>query len=165
MLLEKIKQAVERGGKVIIPELGLGRAQETMLIIDDAIKSGKMKKIPVYIDGMIWDINAIHTAYPDFLSAKVRTAIYQDENPFMSEIFSRVASPQERRKVIEGGPCVVLATSGMLVGGASVEYFREFAGNEKNAILFVCYQGVGSLGRNVQEGMKETRMEVDGKQE
>ena len=83
----------------------------------------------------------------------------------MSEIFSRVASPQERRKVIEGGPCVVLATSGMLVGGASVEYFREFAGNEKNSILFVCYQGVGSLGRSVQEGMTETRMMVDGREE
>jgi hypothetical protein len=164
-MIEIINRTIERGGKVIIPELGLGRAQETMLIIEDAIKSGKMKKIPVYIDGMIWDINAIHTAYPDFLSAKVREAIYQDENPFVSDIFSRVGSFQERRKVIEGGPCVVLATSGMLVGGASVEYFREFAGNEKNSILFVCYQGVGSLGRSVQEGMTETRMNVDGKEE
>ena len=53
---------------------------------------------------MIWDINAIHTAYPDFLSAKVREAIYNDENPFVSDIFSRVGSFQERRKVIEGGP-------------------------------------------------------------
>ena len=63
------------------------------------------------------------------------------------------------------GLCVVLATSGMLVGGASVEYFKEFAGNEKNSILFVCYQGVGSLGRSVQEGMTETRMNVDGREE
>ena len=164
-MIEIINRTIERGGKVIIPELGLGRAQETMLIIEDAIKSGKMKKIPMYIDGMIWDINAIHTAYPDFLSAKVREAIYNDENPFVSDIFSRVGSFQERRKVIEGGPCVVLATSGMLVGGASVEYFKEFAGNEKNSILFVCYQGVGSLGRSVQEGMTETRMNVDGREE
>jgi hypothetical protein len=53
----------------------------------------------------------------------------------------------------------------MLVGGASVEYFREFAGNKNNAIVFVCYQGVGSLGRQVQEGVKETKMMVDGKEE
>ncbi len=53
----------------------------------------------------------------------------------------------------------------MLVGGASVEYFREFAGNKNNSIAFVCYQGVGSLGRLVQEGAKETRMNVDGKEE
>lgn len=164
-LIDLINKTVERGGKILVPELGLGRAQETMLIIEDAIKSGKMKKIPVYIDGMIWDINAIHTAYPDFLSSNVRNSIFQDNNPFVSETFSRVGSPQERRKVIEGGPCLVLATSGMLVGGASVEYLKEFAGNKNNSIIFVCYQGVGSLGREVQDGIKETRMMVDGREE
>ena len=164
-MISIINKTIERNGKVLIPELGLGRAQETMLIIEDAIKAGKMKNIPVYIDGMIWDINAIHTAYPDFLSNNVRASIFQDKNPFVSEIFSRVGSHQERKKVIEGGPCVVLATSGMLVGGASVEYLREFAGNKNNSICFVCYQGVGSLGRQVQEGLKETRMIVEGHEE
>ncbi|MEM3113007.1 MAG: beta-CASP ribonuclease aCPSF1 [Candidatus Pacearchaeota archaeon] len=154
-LLDIIKKTIERDGKVLIPELGLGRAQETMLIIDDAIKSGKLPQIPVYIDGMIWDINAIHTAYPDYLSHSVKNLVFQDKNPFVSEIFKRVGSPQERKQVIEGGPCVVLATSGMLVGGASVEYFKHFASNSRNSLVFVCYQGVGSLGRQVQEGLKE----------
>jgi len=160
-----INKTIDRKGKVLIPELGLGRAQETMLVIEDAMRLGKLRKVPIYIDGMIWDINAIHTAYPDFLSNKVMSSIFQDKNPFVSEIFSRVGSGQERRKVIEGGPCIVLATSGMLVGGASVEYFREFAGNKDNSIIFVCYQGVGSLGRQVQDGAKETKMIVDGKEE
>ena len=163
--IDKINKTIERNGKVLIPELGLGRAQETMLILEDAMKTGKLKQVPIFIDGMIWDINAIHTAYPDFLSNKVRADVFQDKNPFVSEIFARVASPQERRNVIEGGPCIVLATSGMLVGGASVEYFREFAVNKNNTIIFVCYQGIGSLGRNVQEGIKEVRMMVDGKEE
>ncbi|MBR9701936.1 beta-CASP ribonuclease aCPSF1 [Candidatus Pacearchaeota archaeon] len=164
-LIGFVNKTIKREGKVLIPELGLGRAQETMLILEDAMKSGKLEKVPIYIDGMIWDINAIHTAYPDFLSAKVKSQIFQDDNPFVSEIFSRVGSPQERKKVVEGGPCIVLATSGMLVGGASVEYFKEFAGNEKNTLIFVCYQGVGSLGRQVQDGAKETKMIVDGREE
>lgn len=163
--IDLVNKTIERGGKVLIPELGLGRAQETMLVLEDAIHSGKMKNIPIYIDGMIWDINAIHTAYPDFLSNKVKADVFQDKNPFVSESFSRVGSFQERKKVIEGGPCVVLATSGMLVGGASMEYFKEFAGNKNNSIIFVCYQGVGSLGRQVQDGIKETKMIVDGKEE
>lgn len=164
-LLGLINKTVKRGGKVLIPELGLGRAQETMLIIEDAIRAGKMEKIPVYIDGMIWDINAIHTAYPDFLSSKLKSLTFQDKNPFTSDIFSRVGSPQERKKVVEGGPCVVLATSGMLTGGASVEYLREFAESDKNSLIFVCYQGAGSLGRQIQEGLRETKMVVDGKEE
>jgi predicted metal-dependent RNase len=164
-LVEKIREVIERKGKILIPELGLGRSQETMLIIEDAIAQGLLPKIPIYIDGMIWDINAIHTAYPDFLSNSVRSLIFQDKNPFLSDIFHRVGSSQERKLVIEGGPCVVLATSGMLNGGASVEYFKEFAGNKRNAIVFVCYQGSGSLGRQVQEGLNEIKMDTDGKQE
>jgi len=164
-VINAINKAIERGGKVLIPELGLGRAQETMLIIEDAIRTGKMRKIPVYIDGMIWDINTIHTAYPDFLNNSLKLVTFQDKNPFTSEVFSRVGSPEERKNVIEGGPCVVLATSGMLSGGASVEYLREFSSNKKNLLLFVCYQGSGTLGRQIQDGIAETKMTVDGREE
>jgi len=164
-LVEYINKVISRGGKVLIPELGLGRAQETMLVLEDAMKNNKIPEVPIYIDGMIWDVNAIHTAYPDFLSRYVRSLIFQGKNPFVSEIFKQVGSALERKKVIEGGPCVILATSGMLVGGASVEYFRELADNPKNGICFVCYQGVGSLGRQVQEGIKEVTFNVDGKEE
>jgi predicted metal-dependent RNase len=164
-LIDYVNKIISRGGKLLIPELGLGRAQESMLVLEDAMKNGKIPRVPIYIDGMIWDINAIHTAYPEFLSNSVRSSIFSNKNPFLSETFKQVGSQLERKGVIEGGPCVVLATSGMLVGGASVEYFREFAGNEKNGICFVCYQGVGSLGRQVLEGLKETIFNVNGKDE
>jgi len=164
-LLDYINKIISRSGKILIPELGLGRAQETMLILEDAMKSGILPKVPIYIDGMIWDINAIHTAWPDYLSKNVRSEIFQDKNPFMSDVFRQVGSPQERKKVIEEGPCVILATSGMLQGGASVEYLRELADNPKNGICFVCYQGSGSLGRQIQEGLKEITMINEGKEE
>lgn len=164
-LISEIKQVIERDGKILIPELGLGRAQETMLILEEAMRKNLLPKIPIYIDGMIWDINGIHTAYPDFLNANVRREIFQDNNPFVSDTFIRVGSPTERKAVIEGGPCIVLATSGMLVGGASVEYFRHFASNPKNKICFVCYQGQGSLGKQVQDGVKQVQMNVNGKDE
>ena len=164
-IVNEIKKTIEKNGKILIPELGLGRAQETMLILEEAMKTDKLPKIPIYIDGMIWDINAIHTAYPDFLNSQVRRDIFQNKNPFVSDIFKRVGSQQERKEVIEGGPCVVLATSGMLVGGASVEYLRHFAESKDNKICFVCYQGAGSLGKQVQEGAKQVRMNTDGKEE
>jgi len=157
-----VKEALEKEGKVLLPELGLGHAQETLLRMEESMRNGELPKVPIYIDGMVWDINAIHTAYPDFLSAKVRAQIFQDSNPFTSEIFSRVGSPHERKNVVEGGPCIVIATSGMLVGGASVEYFREFAENENNLMILSCYQGPGSLGRQLQEGAKKVIVEEDG---
>ena len=158
---ELVKKTVERGGKILLPELGLGHAQETMLRVEEAIRTGELPRVPVYIDGIVWDINAIHTAYPDYLSASVRNQIFQDNNPFLSDIFKRIGSQIERKEVIEGGPCIVIATSGMLVGGASVEYFRHFSDSPNNLIVFTCYQGVGSLGRQVQEGNPEVIMGKD----
>lgn len=164
-LLDFVNDIIGKGGKVLLPELGTGHAQEKMLLLEESMRIGKIPKVPVYVDGMIWDINAVHTAYPDFLANGIRSMIFADKNPFTSEIFKQVGSPQERKQVIEGGPCIILATSGMLVGGASVEYFREFADNPNNGLCLSCYQPPGGLGRQLQEGLKEVTFNVDGKEE
>ncbi len=161
--IDLVKETVEKGGKVLLPELGLGHAQETILRVEEAVRNGELPNVPMYIDGMVWDINAIHTAYPDFLSSNVRSLIFQDKNPFISDIFSRVGSQHERKAVIEGGPCIIIATSGMLVGGASVEYLKSFADNPKNLLILSCYQGPGSLGRQLQDGERRVKMESDGR--
>ena len=157
--INRIKEVIEKGGKILLPELGLGHSQETVLRVEEAVRRGSLPRVPVYIDGMIWDINAIHTAYPDYLSASVRSQVFQDNNPFVSEILKRVGSPAERKAVIEGGPCIIIATSGMLMGGASVEYLKHLAENPKNLMILSSYQGPGSLGRKIQEGEKTVNIE------
>jgi len=156
-LSDIIVSTVKRGGKVLMPVLGVGRAQEMIVLIVNLIRTKMIPDIPVYIDGMVWDITAIHTAYPEFLNATVRQAIFhKDENPFLSPCLRRVGSAAERKKVIEEeSACAILATSGMLVGGPSVEYLRAMADNARNTLVFSCYQGENTLGRRVQRGLKE----------
>lgn len=153
-----IRATMERGGKVLVPVLGVGRAQEIMLIIEAMVRNKELKEdLPVYIDGMVWDVTAIHTTYPEYMNSIVRKQIFhKNQNPFLSPIFKRVGSVKERKEIVEDkGPCVILATSGMLVGGASVQYFKELADNPKNSIVFVNYQAEGCLGRRIQRGEKE----------
>ncbi|MAH32794.1 beta-CASP ribonuclease aCPSF1 [archaeon] len=152
-----VQETVKRKGKVLIPTLGVGRSQEIMVVIENMVRNGTLENIPVYIDGLIWDVTAIHTAYPEYLNSSIRKQIFhKDQNPFLSDIFKRVGSQKERMQVIEEtGSCVILATSGMLQGGPSVEYLRHLADNPKNSMIFVNYQGEGSLGRRVQRGEKE----------
>ena len=166
-LMSIIKETMERNGKVLIPTLGVGRAQEVMLAIEAMVREGRMTHIPVYIDGMVWDVTAIHTAYPEYLNNSIRKLIFhKDQNPFLHEIFKRVGSQKERMDIIENtGPCVVLATSGMLTGGPSVEYLKHLCDNPKNAIGFVNYQGEGSLGRRMQLGEREFTFSDGGKHE
>lgn len=163
-LTEILKEKLEAKGKVLIPVLGVGRAQDIMLIVEQAIRDKKIPEVPVYVDGMVWDVTAIHTTYPEFMNREVKKQIFgQDINPFVAKCFKRVGSQEERENVIKAKkPCIIIATSGMLTGGASVEYFRNLAENKKNAIVHVSYQAEGSLGRKIQRGEKQVSVETFG---
>jgi uncharacterized protein len=162
-LRDAINGTIEAKGKCLIPVLGSGRAQDTMIMVEELMRTKQIKEVPVYVDGIIWDITAIHTTYPEFLNSAIRKQIFhKDNNPFLSKIFKRVGSGKERIEVIEGGPCIVLATSGMLIGGPSVQYLRAFADSERNSMIFSSYQGPGSLGRRIQNGEREISFK-DGK--
>ncbi len=156
-LANLITKTVNNGGKVLLPVLGVGRAQEIMLIIEKLVREERMPKIPVYLQGILWDVTAIHTAYPEFLNPKIQRQIFQrGDNPFLNEIFQHVTSQKEMKQIAQGpGPYIVIATSGMMTGGASVEYFKAFAENDKNTLILTSYQGQGSLGRRLQSGEKE----------
>lgn len=148
------KEIFSRKGKLLMPVLGSGRGQEVLMILDRMIRNKLIDPVPVYIDGLVWDITAIYTAYPEFLNSDVRTQIFhKDNNPFLAEWIKRVGSVKERQEVIDSeGPCIILATSGMLQGGASVEYFKQLAEQEKNAIMFSSYLAPGSLAKRVYSG-------------
>jgi KH/beta-lactamase-domain protein len=160
-----MNQTLERKGKVLIPVPAVGRAQEIMLIIDGYMKRGLLKEAPVFIEGMISEATAIHTAYPEYLGREVRHSILHEEvNPFQSDYFTIVEHPSIRQSIIDGEPCIVLATSGMLEGGPVIEYFKNWAGNDQNTILFVSYQIEGTMGKRVQKGVGEvTMMDNEGK--
>jgi KH/beta-lactamase-domain protein len=164
-LTHVINETLERKGKVLIPVPAVGRAQEIMLIVDGYMKRGLMKEAPVFIEGMISEATAIHTAYPEYLGREVRHSILHEEvNPFQSDYFTIVEHPSVRQGIIEGEPCIVLATSGMLEGGPVIEYFKNWADDEKNTIIFVSYQIEGTLGKRVQKGVNEvTMMDNEGK--
>ena len=161
-MVNALNEIMERGGKVLIPSFAIGRAQEIMCIL-----SAAKFKYPVYLEGMLWDATAIHTTYPEYLSQNLQNLIFhKGENPFTDKSFHRVGSMQERKQVFElGGPCVVIATSGMLEGGPAMEYLKEFAEGEKNALMFVGYQAEGTIGRRIQNGWKEIPIKGESRKE
>jgi len=154
---------VARGGKLVVPVFAVGRSQEVMLVLEEKMREGKLPRVPVYLDGMIFEATAIHTAYPEFLNSQLRTQIFQQgDNPFLSDIFHRIDSSQMRVSVLDSKePAIVLATSGMMSGGPVMEYFRAWAPDEKNGLLFVGYQAEGTFGNRLQRGMREATF-LDG---
>ncbi len=156
-LIKTVKETFARGGKVLVPVLGSGRAQEVMIMMERLMREGQIAKAPVYLDGLLWDITAIHTAYPEYLNRNIRQQIFHKENnPFLSDIFKHVGSNKERQQIIlNEGSCLILATSGMLMGGPSVEYLKALAEDKRHSLIFCCYQPPGSLGARIRGGEKE----------
>jgi hypothetical protein len=138
-----------------------------MIALEEAIRNEKVNEIPVYLDGMIYEATAIHTAYPEYLNARLRDMIFHHGmNPFISDNFVKVDSASKREEVInEEKPSVILATSGMLNGGPVMEYLKNLASDERNTLIFVGYQAEGTLGRRIQKGWREVPFPVNGKRE
>jgi len=163
-LKDIIRQTMKKKAKVIIPVFAVGRSQEVMIVIENLVRGKEIPEIPVYLDGMIWEATAIHTAYPEYLNNKLRSQIFQrGDNPLLSDIFKRVDSVEMREKIVtDNDPCVVLATSGMMNGGPVMEYFKAWASDPKNSIVFVGYQAEGTNGRKIQRGVKSIPVNVGG---
>lgn len=164
--VDVINRTLQRKGKVLIPTLAVGRAQEVLAILATAMDEGKIPETPVYVEGMINEVTAIHTAYPDLLSSEIRNLINEGRNPFLHKAFKVVEPGKARVEVVDSDePAVILATSGMLTGGPAVEYFKIMASDPKNTILFVNYQVEGTLGRKVKDGVKNVNLVVEDKLE
>ena len=163
---ENINQTLTNGGKVLIPVPAVGRAQEIMLVLDKEMKEGRLIEAPIYIEGMISEASAIHMSYAHYLGQEVRRSVSQGINPFQSEYFTVVNGWGKRDEVLnDQNPAIIMATSGMLEGGPSVEYFKEIATKENNKMIFVSYQINGTLGRRVLDGNTNevSMMEKNGK--
>lgn len=161
LLINTIKNTLARGGKVLIPVFGVGRSQEVLVTLDEYRE--QLKDVPVYIDGMVYEATAIHTAYPEYLKRRLMTMILRGANPFLAKNFQKVDTKSRIDLAESTEPCIIVTPSGMLTGGPSVEYFKRMAGNEKDTIIFVGYLSEGSLGRRVQKGMKEVVIIEDRK--
>jgi KH/beta-lactamase-domain protein len=165
MLVNIINRTFEKGGSVLIPVFAVGRSQEVMMVLEEAIRTGLIKDVPVYLDGMIMEATAIHAAYPEFLNRDLREQIMvKRENPFMSQIFKKVETREQRLEICDSSDNqIVLATSGMMSGGPVMEFFKAWSNSPKNSLVFVGYQAEGTFGKKVQRGAREVTLSDGGK--
>ena len=160
-LIEIINKTTNRGGNALIPVFAVGRAQEIIVTLEKYYKEKKLNVNKIYLDGMVKEASLIHIAYPEYLKSSLRKRILSNDNPFECEIFEVVNKSREEISKEEGN--VIIASSGSLTGGPALEYFKYLAPNEKNSIILVGYQFEGSIGRKLQNGVREFPMIANGK--
>ena len=143
----RVAEAVESGGKVLIPAFAVGRAQEVILILSGAMRDGLVQPFPLHVDGMVRSVNAVYAGFSDELAPRLRRRIQKGDDSFTSGFVTTVADHTDRDRILEGPPCCIVASSGMLIGGASSFYAERLSDQPENLIAITGYQDEESPGR------------------
>ena len=156
-LKQVVRDTADSGGTVLIPTEAAGRAQEVMLVLEEAMREGEIPELPVHLDGMIWEATAVHTTYPEFLRDDLEDRIFDEEkNPFLADQFEPFDGDDAEREAIAGGdPAIVLAPSGRLTRGPVRSWLEHVGPDPDSALTFLDYQAKGTPGRRIQNGQRE----------
>jgi Cft2 family RNA processing exonuclease len=163
-LANDIAEVISNGGFALIPAFALGRAQEVLLVLQDYMEKGLIPEFPIYVDGLVTPISRIYRNYPHFLKGPVAHRVRMNGDAFLTEGRCHAVSPKERNLILKGKPGCIVASSGMLIGGASSWYAERLISDEKNAIFLTGYQDEESPGRkllNIADGI-ENQLELNG---
>lgn len=165
-LVDLVRECLLQKKKILIPAFALGRAQEVLLILRAAIQNQEIPAVPVYVDGMIRDINIMYTRNPTYLKNALAKRILKGNEPFYTREIQAVAPMQKREELLSGGdPAIFLSSSGMLTGGPSVQYARQLAASEDACIIITGYQDEESPGRqllNLLDNPADAKLSLNG---
>jgi len=154
-LLEVVRRTLGRGGRLMIPAFAVGRTQEIVATLHDLIESGKLAEMPIYVDSpMARATTGVFRQHPECFDEETRSRFEGGHGaPFGFARLRYTTSAEESRALNDvREPCIVIAASGMCEGGRILHHLQHGLGNERNTVLFVGYQGDGTLGRRLRDG-------------
>ena len=163
-LEQAVKDVVAQQGVLLIPSFAIGRTQEIVWALNHLLDAGRIPKIKLYLDSpMASKATTIYREHTDYYDAETAALLARGEGPvdFPNQLETPKATDSEQIDRAQR-PYVVVASNGMLTGGRVLNHLRVLIGDQKAMILFVGYQGEGTLGARLQAGIKTAR--VDGQE-
>ncbi|MEM4576066.1 MAG: MBL fold metallo-hydrolase [Candidatus Nezhaarchaeales archaeon] len=157
-LVEAVKSTLEGGGKVLIPAMSVGKAQEILLTLKR--HETKIPDAPVVLDGMAYKATRIYSQFIMYMNDRIKRAfIINGEDPFDWERLFQPKSLKKRRELVESeNPCIFIAPSGMLKGGWSQWYLAKLAPNPENAVVICGYVDPQTPASELVSGAKEVKV-------
>jgi len=161
ILTETIRMVSDAGGVLLVPSFAIGRTQEIVYALDRLLEQGAIPELPLYLDSpMASKASDIYRRHAEYFDDDTRALLQKGESPldYPNQIETRDVKDSQAIEHAQR-PCMIVASNGMLTGGRVVGHLRLLIDDPAATLLFVGYQGVGTLGAHIQAGVKTVRLD------
>ncbi|MCU0982624.1 MAG: MBL fold metallo-hydrolase [Pirellulaceae bacterium] len=151
-----LQTAISRNGKVLVPTFAVGRAQLLLVILAGIFRQRLLPKFPVYLDSpMAIEATKIYRRHVELfdedLTREIREQPLEDD---LNTVQATVTAEESKALNHVHGPCLIMAGAGMCNAGRILHHLRQNLWRPDTHVIFVGYQGDGSLGRRLVDGAK-----------
>lgn len=156
-LKEIIKATIDKGGTLVIPAFSLERTQVILYEINKLVEDKQIPKVPVFMDSpLAGKVTDIYKNSILLFNEKVQQEIRNGDDIFDFPGLEFTESSQDSKSIDHTKPPkIIIAGSGMSVGGRVIHHEEVYLSDPKNTVLLVGYQTLGSIGRHLLDGEKE----------
>ena len=161
VLAETIRMVAEANGVLLVPSFAIGRTQEVVWELDRLIEQGKIPLLPLYLDSpMASKASDIYRHHPDYYDEETAELLRKGASPLDYPNQIIVQDFKASQAIAKAPrPYMIVASNGMLTGGRVVGHLRNLIDDPAATILFVGYQGEGTLGSHLQAGARTVKLD------
>ena len=162
-LAAAINEVAGDRGVLLVPSFAIGRTQELVWELDKLLRDGRIPHLPLYLDSpMASKASDVYLRHPETYDQETAALLQAGDAPleYPGEQYTNEVDASKAIRT-RPRPILVVASSGMLTGGRILHHLKEFLPDPACTLLFIGYQGQGTLGYAIQHGAKEAR--IDGR--
>jgi metallo-beta-lactamase family protein len=163
-LVTAINEVSTDEGVLLVPAFAIGRTQDVIWVLDDLVRQRRIPRVPLYLDSpMASKATTVYVDHPETYDEETAALLRSGDSP-LNYPGQEFTDTVEQSKAIRTAkrPFMVVAASGMLTGGRVMHHLKDFLPDPKCTLLFIGYQGEGTLGRHIQDGGRTAK--IDGQE-
>ena len=159
-LAEIVNRTISRGGRLIVPSFAVGRVQQLVLLLHQLFNEKRIPQVPVFVDSpLAVNVTEVFRNHPECFNGKAKAYLGNHEDPFGFKRLEYVRDVEESKRLNSmTEPFIVISPSGMCEVGRILHHLRNNIGDPRNTVLIAGFQAENTLGRKLEEGMKEVRI-------
>jgi metallo-beta-lactamase family protein len=163
-LIAAISEVSAGEGVLLVPAFAIGRTQELIWVLDDLVRDGRIERVPLYLDSpMASHATRVYHDHPETYDVDTAALLRSGDSPLEYPGQQFTDTVEESKSIrVATRPIMVVASSGMLTGGRIMHHLKDFLPDPTCTLLFIGYQGEGTLGRRLQDGGTSAR--IDGQE-